>query len=83
MTTFELIIVCWLIGLTFGVMVFKRGRRGKEGKEGEKGSFNQYDISSWAIQRASIELLDEPEYITKLIQKLNALQLSSGDKVGK
>lgn len=68
---FELFICIWLVVLTTWMLVFKRGPRGPKGDQG---------ISSYCYNNP-IDDLDNQEYITALIQKINSLQLHGGKKL--
>ena len=78
MSNFEWLVIGWLCVLTVWLFFFKKGRKG------DTGDFNQYEhkLSEWDIRDPSLELLEDSEYITKLIQKINSLQLSSGANIG-
>lgn len=68
---FELFICIWLVLLTMWMLVFKRGPRGPKGDQ---------SISSYCYHDP-MDALDNQEYITALIQKINALQLHGGKKL--
>lgn len=74
MSIFEWVIVVWLVMLTIWLVYFKRGPKGKKG---EPYSINYSDIVAWQIRDASIELVDDAEYMSKLIQRINSLQLQT------
>ena len=77
MSNFEWLVIGWLCVLTVWLFFFKQGPKG------DKGGFDYYEhsLSEWDIRDPSIGLLDDSEYITKLIQKINSLQLSSGTNI--
>lgn len=80
MSNFEWLVIGWLCALTVWLFFFKKGRKGDKG---DRGSFDYYNFSSWILKDPSLELLEDSEYITKLIQKINSLQISSGASIGK
>jgi len=74
------IILFLLIGVLFACVIYIRnGVRGPKGDKGEIGAF--LIPGEWEIKPVLLELLDDPEYITKLIKKINSLQISKGDKI--
>lgn len=80
MSNFEWLVIGWLCVLTVWLFFFKKG---KEGEKGDTGSFGHSTLDVWAIEDASLELLDDSKYIAKMIKKINSLQISSGSTVGK
>lgn len=80
MTIFELVIVTWLVLLTMWLMIVKRGPRGKQG-EGIRQIGYREQIYGFQIRPASLELLDDAEYLRELIQRINSMQLQSGQRI--
>jgi hypothetical protein len=76
MSGFELGVLCWLFIVT--ILVIR-----KKGSKGDKGdsAYSSY-VSTYQIKDASLELLDDSEYMKKVIQTVNSFQLGSGEKVG-
>ena len=75
---YDILLITWLSVLTLYVLIT---RKGIEGEKGERG--DSMEPSEWEIRPVLTEMLDDAEYIAKLIKKLNSLQLSSGTKVNK
>jgi hypothetical protein len=71
----------WMAGLTIYVVIMKQGPRGPQGEKGNAGSSRYGCLSTYEVKSPVMELIDDAEYITKLIQRINAYQLHPGNKV--
>lgn len=80
MSNFEWVIIGWLCMLTIRLFFFKKGEKGEKG---DTGSFNNYshELPEWLFKEPCVKLLDDSEYITKLIKKINSLQIKGGKGV--
>ena len=86
----EILIIIWLIiwlsALTLAFVFCKRGPQGNQGERGERGKQGEQGSRDWGvsvheISGASIDMLDDSKYMTKLIAKLNSYQLTKGNEV--
>ena len=82
----EILIIIWLIVLTVLVPFYKRGIQGRQGERGPTGGsdYTRYErdsISHYDVQEIALKMVDDPEYMTKLIAKLNSYQLTKGNEV--
>ena len=68
---FELFICIWLVLLTMWMLVFKRGPKGERGPQGYQ-AYSYHD---------PMQDLDNAQYMSALIQKINSLQLHGGKKL--
>lgn len=76
MSGFELGVLCWLSVVT----VLALRKKGSKGDKGDDAYFSY--VTTYQIKDASLELLDDSEYMKKVIQTVNSFQLGSGEKVG-
>jgi hypothetical protein len=72
----DLVYIFWLCVLSVWVLFMKKGPKGNDGVTPD----SSYYLSEWDVRKILMQNIDDPEFIVKLIAKLNALQLHKGDK---
>lgn len=77
MTIFEWVILGWAAGLTIWMFYFKKGPKGDSGYD------NFSSITTLDIKDASLEMINESDYMTKLIKAINSYQLHGGAPITK